>query len=72
MKHNHKRAIINKKTRKTLSKDKNAPMRFKIKEGVTDCKMIKVSCSDANGILCKEELSIFTNNSPSETLIPTP
>ena len=44
-------------------------MRFEIEEGVTDCKTIKVSCSDADGNVCKKELPIFTNNSPSEALI---
>ena len=53
----------------TFSKMEDAPMRFKIEEGVVDCKTIKVSCSDADGNLCKEELPIFTNNSPKETLI---
>ena len=44
-------------------------MHFDIKEGVTDCKMIKVWCSDVDGSVCKEELTIFTNNSPSKSLI---
>ena len=44
-------------------------MRFEIEEGVVDCKTIKVSCSDADGNVCKEELPIFTNNSPKESLI---
>ena len=44
-------------------------MCFDIEEGVTDCKTIKVSRSDANDNVCKEELPIFTNNSPSESLI---
>ena len=53
----------------TFSKMEDAPMRFEIEEGVVDCKTIKVSCSDADGNVCKEELPIFTNNSPKETLI---
>ena len=44
-------------------------MHFEIEEGVTDYKTIKVSCSDTYGNVCKEELTIFTNNSPSGTLI---
>ena len=44
-------------------------MCFEFKEGVTDCKTIKVSCSDADGNLWKEELPIFTNNSLSKALI---
>ena len=44
-------------------------MRFEIKEGVTDCKTIKVSCSDADDNVCKEEVPTFNNNSPGETLI---
>ena len=53
----------------TFSKTEDAPMRFDTEEGVTDFKMIKVSSSDADGNVCKEELPIFTNNSPNESLI---
>ena len=44
-------------------------MCLEVKEGVTDCKTTKVSCDDANGNVCKEELAIFTSNSSSESLI---
>ena len=44
-------------------------MRFKIEEGAADCKMIKVSCEDADGNICKEELPIITDTSPKETLV---
>ena len=37
----------------TFSKMEDAPMHFNIKEGKTDCKTIKVSCSDVNGNVCK-------------------
>ena len=53
----------------TFSKIEDAPMRFEIKEGVVDCKTIKVSCVDANGNVCKEELPMFTDNLPKELLI---
>ena len=36
-------------------------MRFEIKEGVVDCKMIKVPRKDTDGNVCKEELPIFTD-----------
>ena len=44
-------------------------MRFEIKEGVVDCKAIEVSCSDAAGDVCKEELPMFTENLTNESLI---
>ena len=44
-------------------------MRFEIKEGVAYCKTIKVSCKDANDNVCKEELPIFTDTLPKETLV---
>ena len=44
-------------------------MRFDIKEGVANCKTIKVLCEDADGNVCKEELPIFTDHSPKETLV---
>ena len=53
----------------TFSKIEDAPMRFEIEEGVVNCKTIKVSCSDADDNVCKEELPLFTNNSPEELLI---
>ena len=45
----------------TLSKMEveDAQMRFDIKEGVTDCKTIKVLCSNADDNVCKEELTIL-------------
>ena len=50
----------------TFSKMEDTPMRFEIKEGVMDCMTIKVSCSDADGNVFKEELTICTNNLPKE------
>ena len=44
-------------------------MCFEIREGVVDCKMIKVSCKDADGNACKEELPVFTGTLPKETLV---
>ena len=38
----------------------DASMRFDIEEGVTDCKTIKVLCSNADGNVCKEELPILS------------
>ena len=52
-----------------FSKMGDTEMRFEIKEGVVDCKMIQVSCEDADGNVCKEELQIFTDTSPKETLV---
>ena len=51
------------------SKVEDAPMCFDIKESVTDCKIITVSCSDTDGNVCIEELPVFTKNSPSKSLI---
>ena len=47
----------------------DATVRLEIEEGVVDCKMIKVSCEEADGNVCKEELPIFTDTSPKETLV---
>ena len=44
-------------------------MRFEVKDGVVNCKMIKISRSDANSKVCKEEFLIFADNFPGETLI---
>ena len=52
----------------TFSKMEDASMHFEIKEGLVNCKMIKVSRSDAADNVCKEELLTFTNNLPKETL----
>ena len=43
-------------------------MPFQIEEGVTGCKTIKVSCSNANENVCKDEIQIFTYNSPKKYL----
>ena len=53
----------------THSKMDDAVMRLEIEEGAIDYKTIKVSCEDADGNVCKEELPIFTNHSPKETLV---
>ena len=44
-------------------------MCFDIEEGVANFKTIKVLCEDADGNVCKEELPIFTDHSPKETLV---
>ena len=44
-------------------------MRFELEEGAVDCKTIKVSCEDADGNVCKEELPIFADTFPKDTLI---
>ena len=48
----------------TISKMNDTPICYKVEEGVYSCQTIKVSCSDADSNVCKEELSIFTDNSP--------
>ena len=53
----------------TFSKIEDTPMHFEVKEGVVDCKMTKISRSDANSKVWKEELPIFAENLPGETLI---
>ena len=47
----------------------DAAICFGIKEGVVDCKMIKVLCKDSDGNICKEELPVFTDTFPKETLV---
>ena len=42
----------------SYSKIKDTVMRFDIKEGATNYKTIKVSCKDADGNVCKEELPL--------------
>ena len=44
-------------------------MGFVVKKGVVDCRTIKVSCSDADGNVCKEELPIFSNKAPKALAI---
>ena len=45
----------------SYSKMEDATMCFDIEEGATNYKKIKVSCEDADGNVCKEELPIFTD-----------
>ena len=47
----------------------DAPMGFVVKKGVVDCRTIRVSCLDADGNVCKEELPIFGDNVPKEVAI---
>ena len=47
-------------------------MRFKIEEGVVNCRAIKVTCSDANGNVCKNELPIFTDKLSKDSFIQLP
>ena len=44
-------------------------MRLDIEEGVVNRKTIKVLYKDADGNVCKEELPIFADTSPKETLV---
>ena len=44
-------------------------MRYKIKESVYNAKTIKLTCKDVAGKTCKEELPIFTNNTPPKVLL---
>ena len=53
-----------KKTTNTFSKMGDAAMRFEIKEGVVDCKMIKTSREDVDGNVCKEDLPIILTLRP--------
>ena len=53
----------------THSKMDDAVMRLDIEEGAIDYKTIKVSCEDVDSNVCREELPIFTNHSPKETLV---
>ena len=44
-------------------------MGFVVKKGVVNCRTIRVSCLDADGNVCKEELPIFGDNVPKEVAI---
>ena len=66
-KHNRER-IHQDKMPNSYSIMEDAVTRFDIEEGATNYKTIKVSCEDADGNVCKEELPIFTDNSPKEHL----
>ena len=44
-------------------------MGFVVKKGVVDCRTIKVSCTDADDNVCKEELPIYGDNVPKEIAI---
>ena len=43
-----------------MGKLDDVPMRLKIKTGVSECKKIKILCTDANSNICKEELPVIT------------
>ena len=52
-----------------IGKGLNIPMQYEVEKGVENAKSIKVTCKDVEGNDCKEELPIYTNNTPDEILL---
>ena len=47
----------------------NIPLKFEIEDGVEDCKIITIKCTDADAKENKEYCPVFGDNSPGEVLI---
>ena len=55
-----------------MRKSDDIPVCFDVKEDVDGCRIIKVSCIDVDGSICKEETVNMTNNSPKELSVLWP
>ena len=52
-----------------IGKGLTIPMQYEVEKGVENAKSIKVTCKDVEGNDCKEELPIYTNNTPDKILL---
>ena len=52
-----------------MGKGMEIMMTYLVTDGVEDCKTIKLTAKEADAIMCKDDLPVFTNHTPAEKLL---